>query len=90
MVLLKNSQNSQENACAKRHIINGISLDFIKKDTLRRCFPVNFANFLRYFSLKHLQWLLLGNQDNELIKANQTDPLKVYLLPNLSRWHWQE
>ena len=52
MVLLKNSQNSQENACAKRHIINGISFDFIKKDTLRRCFPVNFANFLRSFFFK--------------------------------------
>ena len=52
MVFLKNSQNSLENAFATRHIKNGISLDFIKKDTLRRCFPVNFANFLRSFFFK--------------------------------------
>ena len=34
--------------------------NFIKKETLHRCFPVNFAKFLRTpFLTEHLRWLLL-------------------------------
>ena len=34
--------------------------NLIKKETLHRCFPVNFAKFLRtHFLTEHLRWLLL-------------------------------
>ena len=46
-VLLENSQNT----CAR---------DFFLLKHLHRCFPVNFAKFLRTpFFTKHLRWLLL-------------------------------
>ena len=38
-VLLEISQNSQQNTCAK-------ACNFIKKETLHRCFAVNFVKFL--------------------------------------------
>ena len=41
-VFLEISQNSQENACARVWVCN-----FIKKRFWYRCFPVNFAKFLR-------------------------------------------
>ena len=45
-VLLEIWQNSQENTCGRV--------------SLRRCFPVNFAKFLRtLFLIEHLRWLLL-------------------------------
>ena len=46
-VLLKISKNSQENTCAR--------FSFLKKRLWRRCFPVNFAKFLRrLFFAEHL------------------------------------
>ena len=41
-VFLEISQNSQENSCARVSFLN-----FIKRRLSHRCFPVNFANFLR-------------------------------------------
>ena len=50
-VFLEISQNSQESTCVRA--------SFLKRDS-GRCFPVNFANFLRTpFLTEHLRWLLL-------------------------------
>ena len=43
-VLLEILQYSQENTCARSQACN-----FIKKRLWHRCFPVNFAKFLRIF-----------------------------------------
>ena len=50
-VFLEISQNSLENTCAR--------VSFLIK--LHRCFPANFAKFLRTpFLTEHLRWLLLS------------------------------
>ena len=50
---LEISQNSQKNTCAR--------VSFLKKRLWHRCFPVNFAKFLRTYVLtEHLRWLVLG------------------------------
>ena len=50
-VFLEILQNSQENTCARVSV---------KKRLWHRCFPVNFAKFLRTpFLTEHLRWLLL-------------------------------
>ena len=52
-MLLKISQNSQENTCARISFL-------IKLQAWQRCFPVNFVKVLRTLSLiEHLWWLLL-------------------------------
>ena len=65
-MFLEISQNSQENTCArvckatllKSHF--GKACNFIKKEILAQCFPVNFAKFLRTpFLTEHLWCLLL-------------------------------
>ena len=54
-VFLEISQNSQDNACARLR-----PATLLKKTLWHRCFPVNFAKFLRTPFLKeHLRWLLL-------------------------------
>ena len=57
MVFLEISQNSQENTCA------GVSCLIVAGDSgtlWQRCFPVNFAKFLKTnFFIEHLWWLLL-------------------------------
>ena len=61
-VFLEISQNSQENTCARVPFnkVAGLAYNFIKKRLWRRCFPVNFAKFLRTpFLTEHLRWLLL-------------------------------
>ena len=51
-MLLKISQNSQENTCVRVY--------FLKKRLFHGCFPVNFVKFLRTpFCTEHLRWLLL-------------------------------
>ena len=51
-VFLEISQNSQENTCAR--------VSFLIKRLWHRCFPMNFAKFLRTpFLTEHLRWLLL-------------------------------
>ena len=54
-VLLKIAKNFQKNSHAR-----GLQL-YLKKRLWHRCFPVNFAKFLRTtFFVEHLCWLLLG------------------------------
>ena len=55
-VFLKMSQNSQENTCARISFL----ITLLKKRLWQRCFPVNFAKYLRTpFFIEHLWWLLL-------------------------------
>ena len=63
-VLLKISQNSQETQVLES-LFNNVSglraCNFIKKRLEHRCFPVNFAKFLRRsFLIEQLRWLLLS------------------------------
>ena len=52
---LRNSQNSQENNCTGISYFNKVTglrpTTLLKRDSARKCFPVNFANFLRAFKL---------------------------------------
>ena len=59
-VFLEISQNSQENTCAI--VFAGLRLaTLLKKKFWHRCFPVDFAKFLRTpFVIEHLWWLLLS------------------------------
>ena len=51
-------QNSQENTCARVYFLT--KLQPWGSGTGYRCFPVNFAKFLRtYFIIEQLWWLLL-------------------------------
>ena len=49
--VLEISQNSQEKTCTRLIFLNkaaGLQVcNFIKKETLHKCFPMNFAKFLR-------------------------------------------
>ena len=50
-VLLEISQNSQQKTCARLSFL----IKFFKKKLWHRCFPVNFANFLKTpFLTEHL------------------------------------
>ena len=59
-------QNSQENTCARASFLIRLqvaSATLLKKRPWHRCFPVNFAEFLRTpFFTEHLWWLLLLNE----------------------------
>ena len=61
-------QNLQENTCARVSFLIKLQAEacnFIKKETLARCFPVNFAKFLRTpFPTEQLRWLLLYSTIN--------------------------
>ena len=58
-VFLEISQNSQENICARVSFLR----KFLIKKAWHRCFPANFAKFLRTtFSTEHLLRLLLSGQ----------------------------
>ena len=65
-VFLKISQNSLENTCASLFFNKVAGLrptTLFKKRLSHRCFPVNFAKFLRTrFIIEHLWWLLLTCQ----------------------------
>ena len=59
-MFLNNSQNSQENTCARVSFFNKVAglrlAAFLKKRLWHRCSPVNFAKFLRTPSFaKHLR-----------------------------------
>ena len=61
-VFLEISQNSQENTCARFSFLIKLQTPatLLKKRLWHRCFPVNFAKFLRTpFLTEHLRWLLL-------------------------------
>ena len=64
-VFLEISQNSQENTCAR--VLFSIKLrppaTLLKKRLWHRCFPLNFAKFLRTsFFTEHLWWLPLNHK----------------------------
>ena len=65
-VFLKISQYSQENTCARVSLLIKLQADAkLKKRIQYRCFPVNFAKFLRTPSdIEHLWWLLLQRAIN--------------------------
>ena len=65
-VFLEISQNSQENTCAIVSFLIKLQASDLRPTTLlkkrlwQRCFPVNFAKFLRTpFLTEHFRWLLL-------------------------------
>ena len=65
-VFLEISQNSQESTCARLSFLVMLQAwglgraTLLKKRFWHRCFPVNFAKFLRTpFFTEHLWWLLL-------------------------------
>ena len=64
-VFLDILQNSQENTCAGVSFLIKLQArpaTLLKKRLWRRCFPVNFAKFLRTpFLTENLQWLLLNH-----------------------------
>ena len=61
-MFLEISQNSQENTCARAsYLIKLKPATLLRKRLWHRCFPVNFAKFLRIlFLTQHLWWLLVG------------------------------
>ena len=60
-LFLEISQYSQENTCARVSFESCRVCNFIKKDTLPRCFPGNFAKFARIsFLTEHLRLLFLN------------------------------
>ena len=71
------SQNSQENICARVSFLtkwqaSGLQLYF-KNGLWHRCFPVNFAKFLRTpFLTEHLRWLVPFS-----VKLKPT-PIKIF------------
>ena len=65
-VFLKISQNSQENTCARVSFLIKLQASqpatLLKKRLWHRCFPVNFAKFLRTtFFIEHLWVTASGN-----------------------------
>ena len=59
-VFVEISQNSQENTCA-RFSFTLRRATLLKKRLWHRCFPMNFAKFLRTpFLTERLRWLLLN------------------------------
>ena len=62
-VFLEILQNSQESTCARVSFLiklQALPASLLKKRLWRRCFPLNFAKFLRTsFFREHLWWLLL-------------------------------
>ena len=76
-VFLEISQNSQENTCAR--------VSFILKERLwHKCFPVNFAKFLRTrfpFLIEYLWWLLLLTESEICSKL----PIRK---PKGRHWHF--
>ena len=63
-VFLEISQNSEENTCARVSFLNKVAgsgpATLLKKRIWCRCFPLNFAKFLKTsFLTEHLWWLLL-------------------------------
>ena len=73
MVFLEISQNSLEKTCG---ILCPATL--LKKKHWRKCFPVNFAKFLRkLFFIEHFWWLLLNGDikykksERDQIKSNK-------------------
>ena len=86
--VLRNFVKFTEKHLCQRHVFNKVAglrpATLLKKSLWHRCFPVNFAKFLRTpFFTEHLRWLLLIDnnqiQQSELIKI-----LGVFLDENLT------
>ena len=73
-VFLEIWQNSQENTCGRASF--SIKLQaLLKKRLWRRCFPVNFAKFLRTsFLIKYLRWLLLTLEFLKIVFSSMGSP----------------
>ena len=70
---LKVLQNSQENTCTRLK-----PSTLLKKRLWHRCFPVNFAKFLRTpFFTEHLWWLLLKVVSKHSIKFLYRSPVAM-------------
>ena len=92
--VLKFSQNSQENTCAK------VSFSIIEKETLAQVFSCEFCeNFKNTFFTENLRWLLLRIVDKLNIEkdrsifcdgGNETDPWTSWTLfwPRESNQNW--
>ena len=63
-VFLEICQNPLENTCARNSFLIKLHAQaLLKKSLWHRCFPVNFAKFLRTpFFTEHLRWLLLSRK----------------------------
>ena len=76
-VFLEILQNSQESTCARVPFLIKLQArpaTLLKKRFWHRCFPVNFAKFLRkLFLIEHLRWLSL------FIKVNAGNGSSAYL-----------
>ena len=73
-VFLEIWQNSQENTCGR--VSFSIKLQaLLKKRLWRRCFPVDFAKFLRTpFLIEHLRWLLLTPEFLKIVFSSIGSP----------------
>ena len=83
-VFLEISQISQQNACA--------TASFLKKRFCQRCFPVNFAKFLRTsFLTEHIRWLLLAFQSESTLYSFRTSCSKQaqYLKFKWTKTSWK-
>ena len=77
-VFLEISQNSLENTCHRASFLIKLQTLF-KKRLWHRCFPVNFAKFLRTpFFTEHLRWLLLKAVFSLLKKVFLQKPMKLW------------
>ena len=69
------SPNSQENTCARISCLiklQAAPATLLKKRLWHRCFPVNFAKFLRTpFSTEHLWWLLLDSVNEGIVEVGR-------------------
>ena len=81
-VFLEIWQNSKENTCVRVSFLISCRrpATWLKKRLWHRCFPVNFAKFLRTpFLIEHLRWLLLYSQKMFCESLLQRDfPLKSH------------
>ena len=69
-MFLENSQNSQENTCARVSFLIKLQArpaTLLKKRLWHRCFPVSFVNFLRTLFLQNTSGRLLLKQNQVLL-----------------------
>ena len=86
-VFLEISQNSQENTCARVSFTRPATL--LKKRLWHRCFPVNFAKFLRTpLFTKHLRRLLLIMLVYTCKRENQSFELISWHLGKKNSIYW--
>ena len=85
-VLLEISQNSQENSCTKvSFLIKLQASTLLKKRLWDRCFPVNFAKFLRAAFLTEYLWWLLPNIPLKMFDSVLNMPLNFINLSSYLR-----